>query len=69
MARRAWERWPVDKFSGYVIASYVVTFVVLFSYLGWLWWRLRQEQAAQAQSQSAQSQSAQSQSAQEQSGR
>ncbi|MGY2892685.1 hypothetical protein [Deinococcus sp. UYEF24] len=40
----------MDKFSGYVIASYVVTFVVLFSYLGWLWWRLRQEQAAQAQS-------------------
>lgn len=52
----------MDKFSGYVIASYVVTFVVLFSYLGWLWWRLRQEQAAQAQSQLAQSQSAQEQS-------
>jgi heme exporter protein CcmD len=34
----------VDKFSGYVIASYVVTFVVLFGYLGWLWWRLRQEE-------------------------
>ena len=40
----------MDKFSGYVIASYVVTFVVLFSYLGWLWWRLRQERAAQVQS-------------------
>ncbi len=36
----------MDKFSGYVITSYVVVFVVLFAYLGWLWWRLRQEQQA-----------------------
>ncbi|WP_310584071.1 hypothetical protein [Deinococcus sp.] len=35
----------MDKFSGYVIVSYVVTFVVLFGYLGWLWWRLKQEQS------------------------
>lgn len=39
----------MDKFSGYVIASYVVTFVVMLGYLGWLWWRLKQEQAAQEQ--------------------
>jgi hypothetical protein len=44
----------VDKFSGYVIASYVVVAVVLFAYLGWLWWRLRQEQAAQVQVEQAQ---------------
>jgi len=37
----------VDKFSGYVIVSYVVTFAVLFGYLGWLWLRLRQEQREQ----------------------
>lgn len=35
----------MDKFSGYVIVSYVVTFVVLLGYLGWLWWRLKQEQS------------------------
>ena len=33
----------MDKFSGYVIVSYVVTFAVLLGYLGWLWWRLKQE--------------------------
>ena len=37
----------MDKFSGYVIVSYVVTSVVLFGYLGWLWWRLKQEQSEQ----------------------
>ena len=37
----------MDKFSGYVIASYVVVAMVLFAYLGWLWWRLRQEQREQ----------------------
>ena len=37
----------MDKFSGYVIASYVVTFVVMLGYLGWLWWRLKQEQSEQ----------------------
>lgn len=37
----------MDKFSGYVIWTYLVTFGVLVIYLGWLWWRLRQEQADQ----------------------
>ena len=36
----------MDKFSGYVIASYAVTFVVLLGYLAWLWWRLRSEMRA-----------------------
>ncbi|MGI8748144.1 MAG: heme exporter protein CcmD [Deinococcus sp.] len=33
----------MDKFGSYVVAAYVVTFVVLIGYLVWLWWRLRQE--------------------------
>lgn len=37
----------MDKFSGYVIVSYVVTFGVLLGYLGWMWWRLHQEQQEQ----------------------
>ena len=41
----------MDKFSGYVVWAYIVTFVVLFAYLGWLWWRLRQEQQALRQEQ------------------
>ncbi|WP_425146128.1 hypothetical protein [Deinococcus sp.] len=36
----------MDKFSGYVVWAYIVTFVVLFAYLGWLWLRLRQEQSS-----------------------
>ena len=36
----------MDKFSGYVVWAYIVTFVVLIGYLGWLWLRLRQEQRA-----------------------
>jgi hypothetical protein len=39
----------VDKFSGYVIWTYLVTFGVLVIYLGWLWWKLRQERADQGQ--------------------
>jgi hypothetical protein len=41
----------MDKFSGYVIVSYLVTFVVLFGYLGWLWWKLRLEQGSTEQGQ------------------
>ncbi|AZI43146.1 heme exporter protein CcmD [Deinococcus psychrotolerans] len=34
----------MDKYSGYVLITYVVTFVILIGYLGWVWWRLRQEE-------------------------
>ncbi len=33
----------MDKYSGYVLVTYIVTFVILISYLAWVWWRLRQE--------------------------
>lgn len=31
----------MDKYSGYVIVVYVVTFGLLLGYLAWLWLRLR----------------------------
>ncbi|WP_161881292.1 heme exporter protein CcmD [Deinococcus alpinitundrae] len=33
----------MDKYSGYVIVTYAVTFVILIGYLAWVWLRLRQE--------------------------
>ncbi len=33
----------MDKYAGYVIVTYAVTFVILIGYLGWVWWRLRHE--------------------------
>ncbi|WP_293914652.1 heme exporter protein CcmD [Deinococcus sp.] len=32
----------MDKYSGYVIVIYVVTFVILVGYLAWVGWRLSQ---------------------------
>lgn len=32
----------MDKYTGYVVVVYVVTFLLLVGYLGWMWWRLRQ---------------------------
>ena len=34
----------MDKYTGYVVVVYVVTFLLLVGYLGWMWWRLRQVQ-------------------------
>lgn len=31
----------MDKYAGYVIVVYAVTFVLLAAYLGWIWLRLR----------------------------
>lgn len=31
----------MDKYTGYVVVVYAVTFVLLAAYLGWMWWRLR----------------------------
>ncbi|GAA5532698.1 heme exporter protein CcmD [Deinococcus metallilatus] len=31
----------MDKYAGYVIVVYVVTFVLLGGYLAWMWLRLR----------------------------
>lgn len=31
----------MDKYAAYVIVVYVVTFVLLAAYLGWMWIRLR----------------------------
>lgn len=31
----------MDKYAAYVIVVYVVTFVLLAAYLGWMWWKLR----------------------------
>ena len=33
----------MDKYSGYVVITYIVTFVILIGYLVWVWWRLQQE--------------------------
>lgn len=33
----------MDKYSGYVLITYLVTFIILVGYLAWVWWRLRQE--------------------------
>ena len=33
----------MDKYGGYVVITYVVTFVILFGYLAWVWARLAQE--------------------------
>ncbi|MPY65521.1 heme exporter protein CcmD [Deinococcus sp. SDU3-2] len=32
----------MDKYTGYVVVVYVVTFLLLVGYLAWMWWRLRQ---------------------------
>lgn len=40
MTSRVW-RWPVDKYTGYVVVVYAVTFVLLGAYLVWMWLRLR----------------------------
>lgn len=31
----------MDKYAAYVIVVYLVTFVLLAAYLGWMWLRLR----------------------------
>lgn len=31
----------MDKYAGYVVVVYVVTFVLLGAYLAWMWLRLR----------------------------
>ncbi|SMB92603.1 hypothetical protein SAMN00790413_01654 [Deinococcus hopiensis KR-140] len=31
----------MDKYSGYVLVVYVVTFALLLGYLAWMWLRLR----------------------------
>lgn len=31
----------MDKYTGYVVVVYVVTFALLGAYLAWMWWRLR----------------------------
>ncbi|MCP2013688.1 heme exporter protein CcmD [Deinococcus sp. HSC-46F16] len=32
----------MDKYTGYVVVVYAVTFLLLVGYLTWMWWRLRQ---------------------------
>ncbi|MBI0445478.1 MULTISPECIES: heme exporter protein CcmD [Deinococcus] len=32
----------MDKYAGYVIVVYVVTFLLLAAYLAWMWLRLRE---------------------------
>lgn len=34
----------MDKYTGYVVVVYAVTFLLLVGYLAWMWWRLRQVQ-------------------------
>lgn len=34
----------MDKYAGYVIITYAVTFLILLGYLSWLWLRLRRDE-------------------------